>query len=145
VARWLVKTDPRLFAWEDLAEGPTVWNGVRSPPALRYLAAFRKGDAVLLYHSGGRSAIVGLARALSDAYADPEGTSPRHVAVDLEAEALLARPVHRRELVALAALAGWELVRVPRLTVLPVPPAAWRAVRRLGASGKMSPGGRRGR
>jgi len=137
MAKWLMKTDPRQFGWDDLVEaaGPVVWNGVRHPLARRHLARVRDGDDVLLYHSGSKCRIVGIARAVGDAYPDPEGSEERDVVVDLAARRSLRRPVSRRELAALPELADWELVRIPRLTVLPVPGKVWQRIRRLEAGG----------
>lgn len=126
--RWLLKTDPALFAWEDLvASRRTTWNGVRNPLALRHLRRMRRGEDVLLYHAGGQSRVVGVARVLRGAYVEVGGGD----VVDLEAVRPLANPVPRSALTPLPQLAEWELIRVPRLTVLPVPNVAWRAVMRL--------------
>ena len=125
---WLVKTDPRRFAFDDLRRSArTVWDGTRHPLALRHLRAMRRGDAVLVYHSGTQRAVVGVARVVRGAYRDRTGDW----VVDLAARHGLGRPVRRVELAALPALATWELVRIPRLTILPVPGEAWRAVLQL--------------
>lgn len=126
--RWLVKTDPALFAWEDLeASSRTTWNRVRNSLALRHLRRMQRGEDVLLYHAGGHSRIVGLARVARSAYLETRGED----VVDLEAVRPFEHPVARSALVALPRLQDWELVRIPRLTVLPVPNVAWRAVMRL--------------
>jgi len=133
MARWLLKTDPRLFSFADLAAASVaVWNGIENPLALRHLARVRRGDEALVYHAGAERAVVGLARVTRGAYADPAATDPRRVVVEVEAAGLLRRPVPRRELAAVPALREFDLVRLPRLSVLPVPASAWREVVRRG-------------
>jgi predicted RNA-binding protein with PUA-like domain len=84
-------------------------------------------DEVLVYHAGTERRIVGIARVIRAAYVEPGGGD----VVDLVGVAPLAHPVPRADLARLPRLANWELVRVPRLTVLPVPNVAWRAVMSL--------------
>lgn len=127
--RWLVKTDPRLFSFADLeASSRAVWNGTRNPLALRHLRAMRRGDDVLVYHSGSERSVVGLATVRRGPRLAGTDDAGGDWAVDLAAQKRLERPVPRAELAAEARLASWELVRIPRLTILPVPPSAWRLV-----------------
>jgi predicted RNA-binding protein with PUA-like domain len=125
-ARWLVKTEPSTYSFDDLRrDGRTTWDGVKNPVALRNLRAMRVGDEVFVYHTGDEKAVVGRARVVLAA-------NPKHgdadVAVVLEAEEPLPRPVTLAALKAKPALASWELVKAPRLSVMPVPPEAWKAV-----------------
>ncbi len=128
--RWLVKTEPGDYGLEDLlADGRTLWDGVRNALARRHLEAMRRGDAVLVYHSGKEKAVVGTARVGNTAGPDPE----------LVAGARLARPVTLAEIKADRRLAGWELVRMPRLSVMPVSEPAWKAVMERAKGGKKKP------
>jgi predicted RNA-binding protein with PUA-like domain len=116
---WLVKSEPSSYAWERLVEeGGTRWDGVRNPAARANLAAMRRGEPVLFYHSGEGKAVVGVARVAREAYPDP--ADARWLAVDLEPVRALARPVPLAELKADRALAKLPMLRQPRLSVVPL-------------------------
>ena len=117
--RWLVKTEPSEYSFSDLVRDErTRWDGVSNPLALKNLAAMTRGDEVLFYHTGSEKAVVGTARVASATAGE----------VELAAGAALPRPVTLHELKADKGLAGWELVRLPRLSVLPVTEGQWGAV-----------------
>jgi predicted RNA-binding protein with PUA-like domain len=133
--RWLVKTEPSTYSFDDLVrEGTTRWEGVKNPQALIHLRAMAEGDDVLVYHTGKEKAGVGLARVARGPYADPKAKDDRLVAVDLAAVAPLAHAVPLARLRERADLARWDLLTNSRLSVMPVPDAAWKAVRALGRS-----------
>lgn len=98
--------------------GKTVWDGVRNFQARNHLKAMKKGDVVLIYHSGDDKAVVGLAKVSKEAY--PEPKAPDWVAVDLEAGDTLKKPVTLAEIKANKELAEMVLVRASRLSVQPV-------------------------
>jgi len=78
MARFLVKTEPSTYAFADLKRDKrTVWDGVSNPVALKHLATIRKGDTVVVYHTGDEKQAVGLAGAVSDAYPDPKLKDPK--------------------------------------------------------------------
>lgn len=127
--RWLVKTEPGTYAFDDLAtDARTAWTGVKNAQAQIHLRAMRVGDEVLVYHTGAEKAVVGIARVARAAYVDPTAPGARLHAVDLEPVRPLAAPVALRALRADARLARWELIMNSRLSVMPVPDVAWRAV-----------------
>jgi len=127
--RWLVKTDPASFSFEDfLEDGVVVWGGVVQPLSRGHLRAMRRGDDVLVYHSGAQRAVVGTARVVRGAYPEAGRGKPPLDVVDLAPGTPLARPVRLAELKHEPSLADWELVRIPRIHVLPVPAAAWHRV-----------------
>lgn len=130
---WLVKTEPTEYSFERLVrEKRAVWEGVKNAQAQKFLAAIRKGDRILVYHTGNEKAVVGIARALGDAYPDPHDSGPKPLLVfDIAPEQALPRPVPLAELKARAELADWELVRLPRLSVMPVSGPQWAAVVKL--------------
>jgi len=133
MARWLVKTEPGEFAWDDLVrEGRTVWDGVRNATALIHLRQFAENDEVLVYHTGKEKQIVGIARVVRGAYADPQADDPKLVVADLAPVAPLARPVPLRVIKADPAFAAFGLVRISRLSVMPVPEPLWRRLLALG-------------
>jgi len=114
---WILKTEPSTYSHADLVkDGTTVWDGVKNPVALRHLAAMQRGDEVMIYHTGSEKAAVGLASVTGEA----------RPYVTLRADRPLARPVTLAEIKADPAFAGSPLVRVPRLSVIPVTAAQWR-------------------
>jgi predicted RNA-binding protein with PUA-like domain len=135
--RWLLKTEPSTYSFADLQrDQSTVWDGVKNPMALRHLSNVVKGDRLFIYHTGDEKAVVGIARALSGAYPDPKQRNPKLLVIELAPEALLSRPVTLAEIKATAAFKGWDLVRLPRLSVMPVSTEQWIAVERLAANDK---------
>jgi predicted RNA-binding protein with PUA-like domain len=121
MARYLVKTEPSTYSFADLRrDRRTVWDGVSNPVALKHLATIRKGDTVLVYHTGDEKQVVGLAVAASDAYPDPKLNNPRRPVVDLAADRALPRPVTLAQVKADAVLKGTDLARLPRLSVMPL-------------------------
>lgn len=126
---WLLKTEPSTYSYQDLErEGRTTWDGVTNPVALRHLAAMAKGDQVFLYHTGDEKAIVGIVRVRRAAYPDPAASDPRRLVVDLEPVSRLPRAVTLAQVKADPRFAGFALVRLPRLSVMPVTPAEWQAL-----------------
>jgi predicted RNA-binding protein with PUA-like domain len=119
MARFLVKTEPSTYSFAQLQRDQrTVWDGVSNPAALKYLATIRKGDSVIVYHTGDEKQAVGLAIAASDAYPDPKLKDPKRPVVDLKADRLLPKPVTLAQVKADAVLKGTELARLPRLSVM---------------------------
>lgn len=134
---WILKTDADTYPFDQLVrERRAVWDGVSNALALKHIRSMRKGDQALVYHSGDDKALVGLARIVSDPYADPKNDDPRLAVVDIEAGARLARPVTLAEVKADPAFADLGLVRMSRLSVIPVPADQWK--RLLGMAGSRS-------
>ena len=134
MATWLLKTEPSAYAFEDLArERTTAWTGVKNPQARAHLKAMQVGDEVAVYHTGGTKAAVGLAKVTRAAYPDPAG-GPGGVCVDLAAGAPLAVPVPLAALKAEATFADSPLVKMGRLSVVPITAAQWKVLLRLGRS-----------
>ncbi len=130
--RWLVKSDPDTYSFGDLVKaGREVWDGVKNNTALMHLRAMRRGDRVLIYHSGKERAVLGEAKVLKGPYADPELDDPRFVVVDLGAAQPLARPVTLGEIKASARLKEMPLLKISRLSVMPVRQAEWDEIVRL--------------
>lgn len=118
---WLVKTEPETYAWDDfVAKGSDHWDGVRNYAARNHLKAMQKGDQVMVYHSGKAREIVGLAEVVREHYPDPTTDDDRWVAVDLSPLRPLQNPIKLGQIKALAALQQMPLVRLPRLSVMPV-------------------------
>lgn len=132
MARFLVKTEPSTYSYADLERDKrTVWDGVSNPVALKHLATIRKGDTVVVYHTGDEKQAVGLAVAASDAYPDPKLKNPKRPVVDLAADRALPRPVTLSAAKADAVLKGTELARLPRLSVMPFTEAQFQRLLRM--------------
>lgn len=124
--QWLFKSDPEHYSFADLLrDKKTAWDGVSNNLALKHLRAVRQGDQVMIYHSGNERAIVGLAEVLSDPYTDKKLKNPRLVVVDIAAREILARPVTLEKIKKHPGLASFDLIRLPRLSVMPVSESQW--------------------
>ena len=129
---WLVKTEPGEYSYADLArDGTAEWDGVTNALAQRHLRAMRPGEVCVVYHSGPERAAVGLARVAGEPYPDPTDPTGKRVWVDLRAERPLARAVLLAALKADPAFADSPLVRMARLSVMPLAPEQLAAIERL--------------
>ena len=127
--KWLFKSDPEHYSYQDLErDKKTVWDGISNNLALKHLRNVRKGDEVMIYHSGGERAVVGLAVVQSDPYPDPKKKEARLVVVDLGASGKVSRPVTLDEIKGQRDLKDFDLVRLPRLSVMPVSEKQWKAL-----------------
>jgi len=132
MAYWLLKTEPDSYGWDDLArDKQTVWDGVSNALALKHIRAMKKGDQALVYHTGDERAVVGVADITSDPYADPKAGDDRLMVVQIRCGKKLPRPVTLSEIKGDKAFEGWELVRIGRLSVMPVPPRMWDRINEL--------------
>ena len=126
MAHWILKTEPSEYGFSDLVrDRRTRWEGVSNPVALKHLRSMLEGDEALIYHTGNEKSLIGLARIASAPYPDPSGKDPRLVVVDIEARGPLPRHVTLAEIKADPAFKDLGLVRVPRLSVVPVERAQW--------------------
>jgi predicted RNA-binding protein with PUA-like domain len=117
---FLAKTDPESYSIDNLERDKvTVWDGVRSPQALRAIQAMRPDDDVLIYHSQGEAAIVGLARVASEPRPDPNDS--KSWVVDMAFVRRFARPVTLRQIKESHLFDDWALVRQGRLSTMTVP------------------------
>lgn len=120
-AAWLLKTDPDTYKFEDLErEKNTVWDGVTNALALKHLRSIKKGDTLLIYHTGDEKAVVGVAQAASDPYSDPKKNDPKLTVIDVRPVKRIKSPVTLAAVKQVPALASFPLVRMPRLSVMPV-------------------------
>jgi len=130
----LFKQEPEQYSFADLVrDGRTVWDGVTNNLALQHLRQVREGDRVLFYHTGKEKAIVGEMRVVAGPRT-PEDGDPKAVVVEVEPVRAFGRPVTLTAVKGDAELAGWELVRLPRLSVMPVTEAQWRRIEECASS-----------
>jgi len=127
MARWLMKSEPESYGWDDLErDGGTEWDGVRNNAARLHLKAMQAGDEALFYHSMSDKAVVGIMRVTRGAEPDPK--APEWVRVRVEPARRLQRPVTLAEIKAEPSLAKMELIRQSRLSVAPVRDEEWAKV-----------------
>ena len=126
MAYWLLKTEPSDYAYADLeADRETLWDGVGNNLALKHLRQIRRGDQALIYHTGRERMVVGIADVTSDPFPDPERDDPRLVVVEVKPRRKLAEPIPLAEIKSDPQLKDFDLVRLPRLSVMPVAEAVW--------------------
>jgi predicted RNA-binding protein with PUA-like domain len=134
MAYWLLKTEPDCYAWDDLERDKrTVWDGVTNALALKHLRSMNKGDLALIYHTGGQRQAIGLAEIASHPYPDPSADDDKLTVVDVKLKRKLKRPITLDELKADPAFAGWDLLRIGRLSIVPVPEKMWQRIEQLAA------------
>lgn len=124
-----MKEEPTNYSFDQfVADGATVWSGVKNPLAQKNLRAMKKGDRVFYYHTGNEKAVVGTAKVTGAAYPDPKDKTGKLVVVELMPEKKLKRPVTLAEVKAAGRFADFALVRLPRLSVMPVSEEQWAAI-----------------
>jgi predicted RNA-binding protein with PUA-like domain len=134
MAYWLLKTEPTEYSWSDLVrDKKSVWSGITNATALKNMRAMKKGDQALIYHTGGERAVIGIAEIASAPYPDPKAGDEKIVVVDLKPKKALPAPVGLETIKADKTFAGWDLLRIGRLSVVPVPPAMWKRIVDLAA------------
>ena len=132
MAYWLLKTEPSTYAYDDLVrDKKTTWDGVTNATALKNIRAMRKGDLALVYHTGSERTIVGVAEIASSPYADPKADDDKLVVVDLKPKKKLKSPVTLDSIKSDEAFAGWDLLRIGRLSIVPTPGPMWKRVMQL--------------
>ncbi|MEZ0335618.1 MAG: EVE domain-containing protein [Gemmatimonadales bacterium] len=123
---WILKTEPSEYAFADLQrDGRTRWDGISNALALKHLRSMHRGDEAMVYHTGDEKRVVGLAKVVSE----PDARA----VVELELGPALPTPVSLATIKADPAFKDLALVRMSRLSVVPVPPEMWRKL--LGMAG----------
>ena len=139
MAYWLFKSDPETYGFPELQrDQQTVWDGVSNNLALKHLRSARKGDKIFIYHSGAEKAIVGMAEVAKAAYPDPKQNDPKLSVVDIKAGKKLPKPVTLAEIKARKEFANLPLVRMPRLSVMPIDEPHAERILQMASSSKQS-------
>ena len=126
MARWLVKSEPFKYSWEQLnKDGQTAWDGVRNNQAAIYLRSMKIGDELFFYHSNEGLCIVGIAQVVGEHFIDPSDPKGRFPAVLVGP---MPRPVTLAEMKAESRLAGMAMFRQFRLSVVPITDEEWDVV-----------------
>jgi predicted RNA-binding protein with PUA-like domain len=129
---WLFKEEPTHYSYDDLVrDRSTSWTGVRNPLAQKHLRGVRKGDRIFFYHTGSEKAVVGIARALGAAYPDPGDKDGKLYAVDVGPVKKLKAPVTLAAIKSDKSFAAFPLVRMARLSVMPVSDDEWTRIEKM--------------
>jgi predicted RNA-binding protein with PUA-like domain len=133
MAQWLVKTEPSTYSWSQLERDKrAIWDGVRNHQAKHNLAGMKKGDSVLIYHSGEERRVVGVARVSRGAFPDQTADEGDWIAVELEAVRPLGSPVGLAAIKSHPSLRQTALIRQSRLSVMPLTDKEFRTLVSLG-------------
>ena len=126
---WLAKQEPsgpRGYSFSTLKkEKKTVWDGVHNNLALKHMKNMKKGDLVFYYHTGDERQMVGIMEITSKPYPNPKEDNERFVVVDVKYKKPLKRPVTLDEMKKQKKFKNWELLKISRLSVMPVPKGIW--------------------
>jgi predicted RNA-binding protein with PUA-like domain len=129
---WLFKEEPTHYSYDDLVrDGKTSWTGVRNPLAQKHLRSVQKGDRIFFYHTGDEKSVVGIMKAAGAAYPDPADKTGKLYAVDVAPVKKLKQPVTLRAIKEDKAFASFPLVRMSRLSVMPVSDQEWARIEKM--------------
>ncbi len=126
---WLAKQEPsgpRGYNILQLQKDKkTMWDGVHNNLALKHIRNMKKNDLVFFYHTGGERQVVGIMSVISEPYPNPEEENKRFVVVDVKFKKLFKIPVTLDIIKKQKKFKNWELLRISRLSVMPVPKKIW--------------------
>ena len=130
---YLLKTEPSTYSWADLVrDGRTTWDGITNAAALIAIRQMKTGDEAIIYHSGKDKAIVGIARIVKGAYQDPRQKDPKLAVVDVAPVKALPEPIPLSRIKQERGLADFGLVRISRLSTMPVSEKHRKLLEKLG-------------
>ena len=126
---WLVKQEPSVYNYDKLEkEKKTIWDGVHNNLALKHISCMKKGDRALFYHTGDEKQAVGIIEITTNPYPNSKEDDKRFVVIDVRPISKLKRPVTLDEIKKDNLFKNWELLRISRLSVMPVPKEIWNAI-----------------
>ena len=126
---WLVKQEPSVYNHDKLEkENKTVWDGVHNNLALKHIRSMKKGDRALFYHTGDEKQAVGIIEITTNPYPNPKEDDKRFVVMNVKPISKLKRAVTLDEIKKDKIFKNWELLRISRLSVMPVPKEIWDAI-----------------
>ncbi|MBR9922847.1 MAG: EVE domain-containing protein [Bacteroidetes bacterium] len=130
---WLVKSEPFVYSYDDLIEeGKTMWEGVRNYAARNHMRDMKLGDYVLFYHSRKGLEVVGVTKVVKEHYPDPTAEKGDWSVVEIEPYKRFNKPVTLKEIKAVDSLQDIALVRIGRLSVMPLPKEAFFKIMEMG-------------
>lgn len=132
MAYWLLKTEPEEYSYCDLErDGTTVWEGVSNSLALKHLRTMEIGDLALIYHTGKQRRVIGVAQIVSQPYPDPKLDDAKRVVVQVRAVRRVQEPITLTQIKQDGNFEGFDLVRLTRLSVVPVSEPHWQRLLEL--------------
>jgi predicted RNA-binding protein with PUA-like domain len=133
MAYWLLKTEPQTYSYEDLVtEGVGVWDGVNNNLALKNMRAIALGDLAFIYHTGKERQIIGIAEVTRTAYPDPKLDDAKRVVIDVKALEKIPQPVTLSQIKQNNSFENFDLLRLSRLSIVPVSESHWQMILKLG-------------
>lgn len=137
MAYWLLKTEPDNYSYSDLErDGCTVWDGITNALALKHIRTMVSGDLALIYHTGKERQIMGVAKIVSQPYPDPALNDAKLVVVDVQAFHPVSQPVTLAQIKQDDKFTDFDLLRLPRLSVVPVSEFYWQHLIKITGSDK---------
>ena len=132
---WLLKSEPDVYSYADLErDRETIWDGVNNNLALKHIRTMQPKDLALIYHTGGERRAMGIAEVISLPYVDPKLNDPKRAVVDVKALRSLSQPVTLALIKQDPDFEGFDLIRISRLSVVPVSEAHWQKILKLADS-----------
>lgn len=129
MAYWLLKSEPEDYSYSDLErDGKGIWDGVKNALALKYMRTMINGDLALFYHTGKERQVVGIAEITSLPYPDPALNDPQRVVVEVCPVRRVAQPVKLAQMKTDSHFEGFDLLRISRLSVMPVKDDYWQRI-----------------
>ncbi len=126
MAYWLLKTEPKKYSYFNLEQdGSTVWDGVNNALALKHIRNMQIGDLAFIYHTDKERQIIGIAEITSQPYADPTLNDEKRVVVDVKALRRVSVPLALAQIKQMEEFTDFDLLRLPRLSVVPVSEFHW--------------------
>ncbi len=142
MAYWLLKSEPDVYSYADLErDRKTIWDGVNNNLALKYIRTAQPNDLALIYHTGDERRAVGIAEIISQPYIDPKLNDPKRAVFDVQALRSLSQPVTLAQIKQDPDFEGCDLIRISRLSVVPISEAHWQKILKLSEQGKTITGG----
>ncbi|MFN6567688.1 EVE domain-containing protein [Dendronalium sp. ChiSLP03b] len=129
---WLLKTEPEDYSYFDLErDGSTIWDGVNNALGLKHLRTMLPGDLAFIYHTGKERQIMGMAEVISEPYADPKFNDAKLVVVNVRALRKVSLPITLAQIKQDGKFTDFDLLRLPRLSVVPVSGLYWQRLLEL--------------
>jgi predicted RNA-binding protein with PUA-like domain len=121
---YLLKTEPTVYSFANLQKDKqTEWDGVSNPTAVKNLRGMKPGDGLIIYHTGDEKAAVGTATVVS-----VDDSNTKVPVLTIKAGKAIGKPQTLGEIKAKKLFADSPLVRIGRLSVVPLSKAQFDAL-----------------